>query len=314
MTIETDKNDTFGPAGDSRVLNYAAGRRAFLATLGLGAAAAFTYRPTDAKAQSITDNDILNFALNLEYLEAEFYLRAAFGRGLSDSDVVGGIGTLGPVSGGRAVDFTGEPLIQSYAREIAADEENHVKFIRRALGGANGSVARPQIDLNASFTALARAAGLVAPNASFDAFGSVNNFLLASFVFEDVGVTAYKGASPLIQNRGVLEAAAGLLAVEAYHAGLIRTLCYVRNLRDATTLISNFRDSISGAEADQGVNDTAVFGNGSFVSSSNIVPTDDAAIAFSRTPAQVLNIVYANPTLPPKAGGFFPFSMNGNIR
>jgi hypothetical protein len=53
-------------------------------------------RPSDAQ--------ILNFALNLEYLEAEFYLREVYGTGLSDDDI-GGRGKVGPVDGGSKVPF-----------------------------------------------------------------------------------------------------------------------------------------------------------------------------------------------------------------
>jgi len=314
MTKITDRDDTSGAAEDDRVLNYTAGRRAFLGALGLGAAGAFVYQPTAANAQGVTDTDILNFALNLEYLEAEFYLRAAFGRGLADADVVGAIGTLGPVTGGRAVDFGSDTLTRQYAREIAADEENHVRFLRSAVGGRAGAAARPAIDLVNSFNALARAAGLIGPNDTFDAFANAQNFLLGAFVFEDVGVTAYNGAAPLIQNKGILSAAASILAVEAYHAGLVRTVLYAQNLRDQTTLISNLRDSINGAELDQGVNDTIVLGNNQFVTASNIVPTDAQGLAFKRTPNQVLNIVYGNIATPPTPGGFFPAGMNGTIR
>jgi hypothetical protein len=269
---------------------------------GLGVLGASQMTATNVFAQSApTDADVLNFALNLEYLEAEFYVRAAFGRGLAAGDTTG-TGTPGGVTGGRAVSFATE-AIRQYAVEIAADEEAHVRFLRAALGTA--AVARPAINIESAFTAAARAAGLVGPTATFDAYANENNFLLAAFIFEDVGVTAYKGASPLISNRVFLEAAAGLLAVEAYHAGLLRTVLFARGLSAPVQAISNARDSLDGTnDLDQGILD----GN----RSANIVPTDASGLAFSRTANQVLNIVYLTPQAA-TSGGFFPQGVNGTL-
>ncbi|GMM92616.1 ferritin-like domain-containing protein [Qipengyuania sp. MTN3-11] len=273
-----------------------------------------TPTPTPPPA-GITDADVLNFALNLEYLEAQFYAFAATGAGLP-SNLLDGRGQQGAVTGGRQVAFQ-DPLVAQYAREIAADERAHVAFLRQAIGAT--AVAQPAIDISASasgaFSAAARAAGLVAAGQSFDPYASDENFLLGAYIFEDVGVTAYKGASPLITNKTFLEAAAGILAAEAYHAGLVRTVLFRKGIQtpalvDASEAISNARDSLDGAsDLDQGVRsrDTP-FGAGS-----NIVPTDANAIAFSRTTGQVLNIAYLN-AMATDRGGFFPNGVNGDIR
>lgn len=275
-----------------------------LGGLTAGTASAATARPAAAAAAApsgVSDGAVLNFALNLEYLEAEFYLHAVTGRGLDDS-MTTGTGTRGGVTGGRAVRFQTKAAKQ-YAQEIAGDEKAHVQFLRSALGSA--AVSRPAIDLRASFTAAAQAAGLVKPGQTFDAFSCEENFLLAAFLFEDVGVTAYKGAAPLITNKTYLEAAAGILAVEAYHAANIRSALYQRGEGKATVKLSAARDSLDGpTDDDQGVIDS--HGN------ANIVPTDANGIAYSRSPGQVLNIVYLT-NKAATSGGFFPKGVNGEL-
>jgi hypothetical protein len=276
-----------------------------------------------ASAQAVTDADILNFALNLEYLEAQFYSFAAFGTGLANADL-GGTGAQGQVVGGRQVTFT-DPVVRQYAREIAIDEIAHVKFLRTALGAA--AVAQPAInisgDANGAFTAAARASGVVGPTGTFDPYADDNSFLLGAYIFEDVGVTAYKGASPLITNNTFLDAAAGILAVEAFHAGIIRGSLYAKGvatpaLRTAADQISNARDSLDGTtDLDQGISPVATplttAAGTTTALASNFVPTDANGVAFSRTTGQVLNIVYLTRAAA-TAGGFFPAGVNGTIR
>ena len=267
--------------------------------------------PAPAPSPTISDQDVLNFALNLEYLEAQFYAFAAFGEGLP-SNMLGGTGTQGAATGGRQVNFT-DPIVRQYAVEIAQDERAHVAFLRKALGSA--AVSQPPInisgDANGPFSAAARAAGLISAGQAFDPYASDENFLLGAYIFEDVGVTAYKGAAPLITNKTFLEAAAGILAAEAYHAGLIRTTLFQKGVEqlpaliEATEKISDARDSLDGpADLDQGV---APRGEGS-----NIVPADANGIAFSRSAGQVLNIVFLT-QMAAQQGGFFPQGVNGTI-
>ncbi len=267
--------------------------KASLATLAAFGTGAYS---TLARAQAapISDANILNFALNLEYLEAEFYLRAVTGQGLSASET-SGTGTQGTVTGGRQVPFQ-NTAVQQYAAEIAQDERNHVNFLRGALGA--GAVAEPAINFTAAFNALAQAAGL---GQTFDPFASEANFLLGSFVFEDVGVTAYHGGARFIQNKNYLDAAAGILAVEAYHAGILRLLCFQGGLAPQANAISAVRAALGGG-ADQGITLNGV---------PNLVPTDANSIAFERTPGQVLNIVYAGGQA--NNFGFFPNRVNGAI-
>ncbi len=255
---------------------------------------ATTPAPTTTAAPAITDADIFNFALNLEYLEAEFYLRAVTGSGLPAANIGA---NPGAVTGGAAVPFK-TPAIQAYATEIANDEMAHVLFLRQALGSA--AVDRPAIDLLNSFNAAAAAAGI---GSSFNPFADEDSFIVGAFVFEDVGVTAYHGAASLISSGTNLAYAAGIYATEAYHAGEIRTL--IAELGDPYLTYAN---QISALRAAAGG------GAETPVSGSTIVAADSNSIAYDRTTDQVLHIVYLDATAGVVSkGGFFPNGLNGAI-
>lgn len=290
-------NDAISASGET------AGDRAKLSEMVTEAATGVTAGATEEGGPS--DASILNFALNLEYLEAEFYARGATGQGLPD-DMVGGVGTPGQVSGGHQVDFQ-SPLIKNIAREIAMDERAHVAFLRDALGDA--AVARPRISLDHSFTAAATAAGLISDGEVFDPYANERNFLFAAFLFEDVGVTDFKGAAPFISNKTYLDAAAGLLATEAYHAGIVRATLFSEGLADDSVFdvvhkISAVRNAVSGSaddDQDLGTRDEA-----------NLIPTDEYGRTFGRSAAQILNIVYLDAAAG-SSGGFYPDGLNGDI-
>jgi hypothetical protein len=274
-----------------------------LALVGLGMAATGIQSPRRAFAQAaspgdIKDEDIFQFALNLEYMEAEYYLHATTGKGIDPANLGS---NPGEVKGGRKISFQSRAL-REFAEEVAENELAHVRFYRKTLGSQ--AVDRPVIDFEAGFAAVAKAVGLP----DFDPFANDMNFLLGGMLFEDVGVTGYAGAAPLLKKREFVEAAAGILAVEAYHMGMARSQLYEmgEKAQKAANAISAARDKLDGAEdKDQGIER-----NGK----ANFVPSTPDAMAFRRTPQEVLRIVYLTDKLGADRGGFYPKGMNGTIR
>lgn len=302
-------------------------RRRMMAMGGTALAGLLFAGTPKADAQTtLTDVDYLNFALNLEYLEAQFYTLANSGQTIDQLGIGIGPGTT-PTGGGTVtVKPTGVasckvpfaiPAVANYAIEIAGEERKHVSFLRGALGSA--AVAMPNLDLYNSFNAAANAAGI---GPTFDPFASDVNFLLGSYIFEDVGVTAYHGAAGLLTSTANLIPAVGIHAVEAYHAGLIRTTLW--GLDQATpaagigvtaSKISALRATLDGTGNDDiGLATQLVALNGAtadYQASTIVNAATTTSIGFSRTPQQVLNIVYASPT--GVKGGFYPQGLNGNI-
>ena len=230
------------------------------------------------------DVDILNFALNLEYLEAEFYTYATTGKGIESVSVLttgqNGTGTTvnaGTTTGGAQVNFGSNATLAAVAAQLAFDEQTHVTDLRTTITQLGGTpVAKPNINL----AALAPAINI----------STVAGFLLASRAFEDTGVSAYGGAARYISNPDILRASARILAVEAYHAANIRLQIAQLGLASPAT------DALDVPPPPTG---TSYFA----IDTTN-------ALAIIRTPRQVLNIVLANAGT---TGGFFPNGANANL-
>lgn len=201
-----------------------ANRRTFLkgagiSGLGLAGAAiagtklfSSTSQQTVHAATSYSDADILNFALNLEYLEAEFYAMATYGSTLVELKVLTEAETSGPTTGGSMVPNFGSSPQATIATALRENEIAHVQYLRSALG--SDAVKKPAINLNALGYG----------------FANVDSWLKLARQFEDVGLSAYLGAAPDISSSTYLAAAAAILGTEAQHSGSIRLACIMNGV------------------------------------------------------------------------------------
>ena len=293
-------------------------RRSFLAGAGAAGAAALVSGCSSSApvntggtgpsptypALDITDNDIMNFALNLEYLEAEVYLRAATGTGVSAADA--GSSSAGSVNGGTQVNFATNPVLQQFFYEIAQDELNHIRALRAAITANSGTpIDRPTIDITGGFSGIATAAGIPA---SFNPFGDPDSITVAAFSLIDVGLAAYTGAAPLINSTTVLNAAAGIQAAEGYHSGAIRA--YVAGFAAASgnSMYLTYANQISALRA------TLDDQKETSLSTTTVVYADKNAIGWGHTTSETMHLVYgAGGGAGLAKGGFFPNGLNGTI-
>ncbi len=155
------------------------------AVAGAGAAA-FAGVLNQTYAQNSSVADVLNYALTLEYLEAEFYNMSLATPGLIPS------------------------AARAYYQQIANHENAHVALLKSALGSA--AVPKPTFDFTAG--------GMFGTVFS----STETNYALAQ-AFEDTGVRAYKGqATALMSAPAILTVALQIHSVEARHAARIRFL------------------------------------------------------------------------------------------
>jgi Ferritin-like domain len=262
-------------------------RRSFLKTIGAataGVTALSMAGLTPAQAQTTTEVEVLKFALNLEYLESEFYTYALFGQGIElfnigvTGEANGSNPTSGMVtSGGKKVSFTNnQVLTYQIVEQIGRDERAHVALLRSALGSQ--VIAKPNINLNAL---------------GFG-FNSQAEFLQLSRIFEDIGVSAYGGAAGLLSTPAIITTAARILAAEAEHVGSIRTQLAALNISTSALDPADLIPPPTGGK-------TQVLS----INPPNGLPA-------TRTYGEVLYLAFggkANAT----SGGFFPSGVNGSL-
>ena len=269
----------------SDVVEQSPNRRSLLKKIGIAAAASGAAMVSGglklkADPSSPTVVDVLQFALNLEYLEAEFYTTATMGKTIDEVGIgISGSGRTGPTTGWHQVSFSNSTVFTgTVANQIGNDERNHVTLLRTALQNAGVEpIAKPEINLGALGIGFANEA----------------QFLTLARVFEDIGVSAYGGAAKLssVTSSPYIGTAARILAAEAEHVANIRL--QVARLAIATSAL----DSVDIIPPPSG---TYFF---------SIDPS--TGLTALRTPAQVLYLAYdaANAT----SGGFFPNGVNGNL-
>ncbi|USU05587.1 ferritin-like domain-containing protein [Sphingomonadaceae bacterium OTU29LAMAA1] len=272
-----------------------------------------------AANDSSSDADEINLAINLLYLQAQYYTRAL--GSTIPATLPAGSGAGGSVEGGTAVTFA-DPLIRACAEELAADKVAHIVLLRQLLG--SNAVSQPAIDVSAkpsgSFSTFMRFAGLIDGASAFDPYSSDDSFLLGAFITEDVMPTLWRASVAQIVNPAAREIAAGMLATSAHHAALIRSLILDRaivspGLIAAVQAISDTRDRFDGGtEIDQGLGQMSrAPGAAASTIIANIAPTDAFGSVYSRGSGPTLGIMYMTAGTASN-GGFFPAGVNGTLK
>lgn len=211
--VDPEFNERISPRRQAIRNMFNLGQKVSLAALPLAVTALFNKAygqsaPTDV-------NGVLNYALTLEYLEAEYY-------------------TIGSNTGGLIP--SGAPsqaIITIRDHEVA-----HVEFLKGVLG--SNAVAKPTFDFTAG-------------GAFANVFSDYDTFLALAQAFEDTGVRAYKGQAGILKgNRVVLTAALQIHSVEARHAAHVRSMRRARGGAAANQKpwITGANDSGIGAAVD----------------------------------------------------------------
>ncbi|XP_042497348.1 desiccation-related protein PCC13-62-like [Macadamia integrifolia] len=274
------------------------------------------YHPSHAIPIYSEDVDLMQFPLNIEFLEAESFLWGAMGYGLDKIAPELALGGPSPI-GARKANL--DNLTRAIITEFAFQEVGHLRAIESTVGG----IPRPLLDLSAhNFAKLFDEAfgyRLIPP---FDPYSNSLNFMLAAYVYPYVGLTGYVGTNPFIKGYKTKALLVGLLGVESGQDAVIRTYLYERakevvepykvTVEEFTDKISKLRNRLGMCGIkDEGVIVPPELGAENRTCS-NVLSANYDSLSYARTPNEILRIVYGtgNEHIP---GGFYPKGGNGKI-
>lgn len=249
-----------------------------------------------------SDEDVLNFLLNIAYLGATFYILSITGHGLDPNDTGADPGTT---IGGSAVSFA-NPTINAYALEMSKHKTMHVRALQELLG--EEAVSCPNLDLRNSFNWFGQATF----GQNFDPFANDTNLLLGAYVFEDVGVSAYRAALCVLRDSSHVEIVSGMLVAEAHHAALVRLSLFATRdpfISNVTMAIAQTRSALAN-NGNPNVDDIGI-GN---LLDPHVVNSQYDQLNALRSTSQILNILYGDSGRIGAGGAFFPNGLAGKIR
>ncbi|KAI9194900.1 hypothetical protein LWI28_010016 [Acer negundo] len=263
-----------------------------------------------------SDLDLLEFPLNLEYLEAEFFLYGALGYGLDKAapKLTGG----GPTPlGAKKANL--DPFTRDVVLQFAFQEVGHLRAIKNTVKG----FPRPLLNLSSESFAKTLDTAFGKPlNPPFDPYSSSLNYLIASYLIPYVGLTGYVGANEKLESPVSRRLVAGLLGVESGQDAVIRALLYEKATQKVPPYgitVAEFTNKISSLRNKLGY--TGLKDEGLIVPKSdgaegkiagNVLAGDRDSVAYARTPEEILRIVYGSGDegVP---GGFYPKGGDGRI-
>ena len=281
---------------------HAPSRRSFFSTLsafaaatagaGLLAGAAPKAHAQNTAPGNDTILQVLNFALNFEYLESILYTNVTGSAPLSP-----GLGAGAPVTGlpGK---LNLDPVTLATFENLVSDEPKHVTLLRAVIFQLGGTpISQPELDYTAGGTmSITTQAQLLAVTRQFTA----------------VGTSAYAGgAALLVGNPFVLTGASQILGAESQHLGSLNALCNFQGVTSPQIDTLDYPPS----------SPNQFFTLTPTTNPLTTDPTKAPALGPIRTPQQVLGVVYGvtKPTTSPTPqagitkGGFFPQGVNGAI-
>lgn len=272
--------------------------------------------PAHAIAVDEGDVNLLQFAENLEHLEADFFLWGALGYGLDEVAPQLVMGGPPPIGAKKA---KLDNLTLNIITEFAYEEVAHLRILKRTVGG----FPRPLMDLSAgNFAKLIDSAFGYALVPPFDPYHDSLSYMISCYVLPYMGLVAYVGTNPLLIGYYSKRLLAGLLGVESGQDAVIRTYLYERakeqvhpykhTVAEFTARISELRNRLGKCGIkDEGIIVPKELGAENRTTT-NVLSSDADSISYMRTPAEVLRIVYStgDEHIP---GGFYPKGGNGKI-